>query len=340
VVALRRAEQGAGHAVRQYAGVAAFVGALVLLITGVSLLGCSASRGEDETGAEPRDSRLPSRRASVTSTVKPFAETPSLVVGRDDEADDVAIHPSGYVIGTSKNDRGGLEVYDLQARRRQWLQLGQTNNVDLRGTTAVASNRTRDGVDLLSFKGGRLALVRSFPVPFEPYGICLYRNTVIVTANDEGRVEQYSLSGRLLRRLSGIRSQSEGCVANDARGVLYVAEEERGIWRFKAAPTASRRGTLIDSVDGDLTPDVEGLTVVGKHLIASSQGDSSFAVYRGDSFLGRFRVAASGPIDRVTGTDGLDTSAALDLLVVHDQDNAGGNSSNYKFVKLRQLPGG
>ena len=35
-----------------------------------------------------------------------------------------------------------------------------------------------------------------------------------------------------------------------------------------------------------------------------------------------------------------DTSAALDLLVVHDQDNAGGNSSNYKFVKLRQLPGG
>jgi 3-phytase len=321
--------------VRRWA-VTGLVGAAVISSTGGWLWGCGDSRGDRGTEAGSRHGRLPSG-AVVPSTVKPFAETPSLVVGTGDEADDVAIHASGYVIGTSKNDRGGLEVYDLKGRRRQWLQLGQTNNVDLRGTTAVASNRTRDSVDVLSFKAGRLALVRSFPVPFEPYGLCIYRDTIIVTANDEGRVEQYSLSGRLLRRLSGIRGQSEGCVASDARGVLYVAEEDRGIWKFKAAPTSSRRGTLIDSVDGNLTADVEGLTVVGAHLIASSQGDSSFAVYRGDKFLGRFRVAAGGPIDQVTGTDGLDTSAALDLLVVHDQDNAGDKSSNYKFVRLRQL---
>jgi 3-phytase len=316
------------------------VGALVLSIAGGSLSGCSASRGEGETGGEPPHSRLPPGRAAIASTVKPFAETPQLVVGRGDDADDVAIHRSGYVIGTSKHDRGGLEVYDTNARRRQWLRLGQTNNVDLRGPTVVASNRTRDRVEVLSFRAGRLAHVRSFSVQYEPYGVCLYRDTVIVTANGEGRVDQYSLRGRLLRRLSGIRSQSEGCVADHPRGVLYVAEEDRGIWRFKAAPTASRSGTLIDGVDGDLTADAEGLTVVGKHLIASSQGDSRFAVYRGDRFLGRFRVAASGPIDQVTGTDGLDTSAALDLLVVHDEDNAGGKSSNYKFVKLRQLFGG
>jgi 3-phytase len=342
VAAVARADQEAGQAMgaRGYAGVVTLVGALVITVTGGSLSGCSASNGDREAEPEPTHSQVPSRAAAFPSTVKPFAETPPLVVGSGDEADDVAIHPSGYVIGTSKNDRGGLEVYDAKARRRQWLQLGQTNNVDLRGTTIVASNRTRHGVDLLSFKGGRLALVRSFPVPFEPYGICLYRNTVIVTANDEGRVEQYSLSGRLLRRLSGIQGQSEGCVADDARGVLYIAEEEQGIWRFKAAPTATPRGTLIDSVDGNLTADVEGLTVVGKYLIASSQGDSSFAVYRGDRFQGRFRVAASGPIDQVTSTDGLATSTALELLVVHDADNAGGKSSNYKFVKLRQLLGG
>jgi myo-inositol-hexaphosphate 3-phosphohydrolase len=88
------------------------------------------------------------------------------VAGRGDDADDVAIHSSGYVIGTSKNDRGGLEVYDARARRRQWLQLGKTNNVDLRGSSVVASNRTRDAVDLLSFRRGRLALVRSFRLPY------------------------------------------------------------------------------------------------------------------------------------------------------------------------------
>jgi hypothetical protein len=42
------------------------------------------------------------------------------------------------------------------------------------------------------------------------------------------------------------------------------------------------------------------------------------AIYRRDRFLGHVRVAAKGPIDRVTKTDGLDANAALDLLVVHD----------------------
>jgi 3-phytase len=160
-----------------------------------------------------------------------------------------------------------------------------------------------------------------------------------VTATNAGGVEQYSKSGRLLRRLSGIDTQAEGCAADHARGVLYVGEEDRGIWRFKASPRASRRGKLIDTVDGNLTADVEGLTVIGKHLIASSQGDSSFALYRDDRFRGRFRVAARGRIDGVTGTDGLDTSAALGLLVVHDEDDAGSSSSNYKFVRLRQVLG-
>jgi 3-phytase len=300
--------------------------AIVVAIAACSLLACGGSGDGTEAAAV------------AGPAVRPFAETPSLVLGSGDEADDVAIHPSGFVIGTSKNGRGGLEVYDLKAKRRQWLQLGQTNNVDLRGTTAVASNRSRERVDVLSFKAGRLAFVRSFPVPYEPYGVCLYRKTVFVTANGEGRVEQYSLSGKLLRRLSGIRSQSEGCVADDPRGVLYVAEEDRGIWRFEAAPTAGHSGRLVDSVDsGNLTADVEGLTLVGNRLIASSQGDSSFALYRDDRFVRRFRVSANGPIDEVTGTDGLAASASLGLLVVHDEDNAGGETSNYKFVKLGHL---
>jgi 3-phytase len=328
-----------GMRVKELRLAAAFVAALLPWLAGGLLSGCGAGQQTRERGSGPGDSPVQpaSRRGGFASTVRPFAETPALVVGEGDEADDVAIHPSGYVIATSKNDRGGLEVYDRRARRRQWLQLGKTNGVDLRGTTVFASNRTRDSVDVLSFTDGRLALVRSFGVPFEPYGLCLFGDTVIVTANGEGRVEQYSLSGRLLRSLSGIRSQSEGCVADDARGDLYIAEEVRGIWKFDAAPTASTTGTLIETVGDRLAPDVEGLAVVAGHLIASSQGDSSLAIYRRDRFVGRVRVAAKGPIDRVTKTDGLDANAALDLLVVHDNSNAGGKSSNYKFVELSRL---
>ena len=311
----------------------------------LTVCGCALSEEADES-APPRTAPPPSAsaplapRSHVPSTVRPFAETPSLITGSGDDADDVAIHPSGYVIGTNKNAEGGLEVYDRDGHRLQWLQLGETNNVDLQGSTVVSSNRTHDGVDVLSFKAGTLALVRSFPVAFEPYGICLSGKTVIVTANDAGRVEQFSLIGKPLRKLSGIESQSEGCVTDEARGVLYIAEEERGIWRFAADAKASSNGTLIDTVDGNLAADVEGLTLVQGHLIASSQGDSRFAVYRDDDFVASFRIADSGDIDGASDTDGIDANEVLNLFVAHDAANEGGESSNYKYVRLGKLFGG
>jgi 3-phytase len=318
--------------------------ALLVPLAAVSISGCSFSQDTDEKEVQPpappsSTSPVPTtaRRWNFPSTVKPFAETPNLTIGSGDDADDVAIHPSGYVIGTNKNDQGGLELYDRQARRLQWLQLGETNNVDLRGSTVVSSNRSRDGVDVLSFKDGRLTLVRSFPVSFEPYGLCLFGNTVIVTASDAGRVEQYSLTGEPLRRLSGIEGQSEGCVADDARGVLYVAEEERGIWRFAADAEASPSGILIDTVGDNLAADVEGLSLVKGHLIASSQGDSLFAIYKDDEFVASFRIADRGNIDGAAGTDGIDANEALNLLIVHDSENKGGQSSNYKYVRLSEL---
>jgi 3-phytase len=318
--------------------------ALLVPLAGVSIPGCTFSQDKNEKEAQapaplPSTSSAPTTpiRRDFPSSVMPFAETPSMTIGGGDDADDIAIHPSGYVIGTNKSDEGGLEVYDRKARRLQWLQLGETNNVDLRESTVVSSNRTRDSVDVFSFEGGRLALVRSFPVSFEPYGLCLFDKTVIVTASDAGRVEQYSLTGEPLRRLSGIESQSEGCVADDARGVLYVAEEERGIWRFAADAEASPSGTLIDTVGENLAADVEGLTLVKGYLIASSQGDSRFAIYKNDKFVASFRVADRGSIDGAAGTDGIDANEALNLLVVHDSENAGGESSNYKYVRLSEL---
>lgn len=120
-------------------------------------------------------------------------------------------------------------------------------------------------------------------------------------------------------------------------GVLYVAEEERGIWRFAADAEASPTGTLIDTVGENLAADVEGLTLVKGYLIASSQGDSRFAIYKNDKFVASFRVADRGSIDGAAGTDGIDANEALNLLVVHDSKNAGGESSNYKYVRLSEL---
>jgi 3-phytase len=307
-----------------------WVARAVALGLAAALPGC----GGGDADRPPRD-----RTAALASTLAPFAETPDLVAGKGDDADDVAIHPSGYVIGTSKNRRGGLEVYDTDGRRVQWLPLGETNNVDLRGDLVVSSNRGRERIDVLAFRRGRVRLVRSIPVPFEPYGICMVGDTVVVTAGGTGRVEQYTLAGRRLRRLTGIAGQAEGCVADDAGNALYVGEEDRGIWRFPADPRGSRAGRLIDTVEGNLSADVEGLTFVRGRLIASSQGDSTFAVYRKDRLVATFRVVDGNGIDGASKTDGVDASAAVDLLVVHDNDNPGGESSNYKLVRLSALFG-
>jgi 3-phytase len=300
--------------------------------------GKAASTREATTSTEAGPSTTPALGSSrIAESATPFAETPDLVVGKGDDADDVAIHPDGYVIGVSKSSEGGLEVYDLEGNRLQWVQLGKTNNVDLRGSTVVSSNRSENRVDILTFTEGRLEYERSFPVPFDPYGICLYRNTVVVTASEGSRVEQSSLSGRHLRSFRDITSQAEGCVADEKRGVLYVAEEGRGIWRFDARPGASPNGTLIDEVGDHLHEDIEGLTLAGPFLIASSQGDSTYAVYRNDEYVASFRITDSDEIDGTNKTDGVAGNPAVDLFVAHDADNTDGESSNYKYVRLSDI---
>lgn len=155
-------------------------------------------------------------------------------------------------------------------------------------------------------------------------------------------------------------SQFEGMVVDRETGYLYAAQEQRGIWKFAAEPDASTTGMLIEAVkpEGDvLTADAEGLTIYygaeGKgYLLASSQGDSSFAVFSRDGnndYLGSFVI--DDGVDGVAESDGADMiNVALGdefpngLLVVHDGSNepavivledgeeAQNLSTNFKFI--------
>jgi 3-phytase len=94
----------------------------------------------------------------------------------------------------------------------------------------------------------------------------------------------------------------EGCVADDELGYLYVGEEAVGIWKYQAEPDADLGRTRVDTVGpgGNLFADVEGLTIAygndGKgYLIASSQGNNTFAIYRregANSYVKSFRIIA------------------------------------------------
>ncbi len=184
-----------------------------------------------------------------------------------------------------------------------------------------------------------------------------------LVANKAGQVD-----AQIVRRLSvpipedeELDAQTEGIVVDQESGDLYIGQEDVGIWKFSAEPGSGITGTLIDEVypnGSNLKADVEGLTLYygadgTGYLLASSQGDSTFAVYSregNNDYLGSFQVGASGGIDPTDGSDGLDVinlplgQFSSGLLVVHDElnepallveDDEGeidNVSGNFKFV--------
>jgi 3-phytase len=303
-------------------------------------------------------------------------ETPP-VQGSGDVADDPAIWVNetdpaqSLVIGANKDDStGGLHVYDLGGQELQYLPTGKMNNVDVRygyelGGSAIdlvaATNRTDDTIDFFAVEPGTgLREVGSVPSDLAVYGSCMYMSAsgaFYAFANSEqGEVEQFeitaegdSVTGTNVRTFD-VGGGTEGCVADDETGALYIGEEQGGIWRYGADPDAGdARVQVDDTSSGHLTPDVEGLALFQSdagagYLVASSQGDSTFAVYdrAGDNaYLGSFSIGGANG-DAVTETDGIDaTSVPLGsdfpggLLVVHDASNEG--TSNFKYVAWDQV---
>lgn len=171
------------------------------------------------------------------------------------------------------------------------------------------------------------------------YGLTLYhspisdKNYVFVSQRETGNVAQLelfdngsgSISAKQVRSLTlpipdGGEledAQVEGMVADRELGFLYVGQENRGIWKFSAEPDSSTTGVLIAPVKpegNNLEADVEGLTIYysgdgNGYLLASSQGDDTFAVYdrtSDNNYLGSFSVGAFSGIDSVQESDGAD----------------------------------
>ncbi|BAZ11824.1 phytase [Calothrix sp. NIES-4071] len=216
------------------------------------------------------------------------------------------------------------------------------------------------------------------------YGLSLYNSPktgdlyAFVNRRQTGDVGQFKLidkgngkiGAELVRNFTlpsptaeGRSPQTEGSVVDQELGYFYIAQEDVGIWKFQAEPDGGNTATLIDKVrfEGgkNLTDDAEGLTIYyGKdgtgYLLASSQGDSTFAVYTregSNDFLGRFAVGSNGAIDSVQQSDGADVvnvplgpDFPFGLFVTHDGENLpakivdGENvSTNFKFVPWENI---
>lgn len=298
--------------------------------------------------------KLPARPAPSAPTRMPLVratvETAPVETGGD-AADDPAIwidraDPTrSVIIGTQK--QSGIYVYDMSGKVLQYLPDGRMNNVDLRDgfklggksvTLVTASNRTTKGIAIYTLDPATRQLtdvadgVQATGFD-DPYGLCMYRNrrgrTYVFVNQTDGKMRQWELiatpAGRVRTRLIRdlpFATQVEGCVADDENGVLYVAEEDVGLWRQGAEPKGGEPRRMFAAIKDNpaLKDDLEGLGLykTGEktgYLIVSSQGNDSYAVFQregGNAYVGSFVVGANAAagIDGISETDGLDVTSA------------------------------
>lgn len=308
-------------------------------------------------------------------TVTARAETLPVGTTNEDAADDPAIwrNPAdpaaSLIVGTDK--KGGLYVYNLAGEQMSFLAAPGLNNVDLvvlpgGRVMVIASDRSDPAtahlfLAELDTTSAALTPVERFAVGRgEGYGICTG------PVADDGSFDVYSApkNGVIYRtvvrdtgsgwdngteRLNSVPSQPEGCVHDHRTGTLYIGEEVAGVWAMDGKVPDAEKVLVAATGTGMLVADVEGLALApegedGGYLVASSQGDNAFAVYRLPDYtpLGRFRIAA-GAHGSVEETDGIELDPRsfgpefpAGLFIAQDGINPP-NAQNFKLARWDEI---
>jgi 3-phytase len=268
----------------------------------------------------------------------------------DGELTEVTDPGAGWIFSDSQEEVNG-----------EHTAYGLTTWQDETGAYALVSRNSETEVALLKLeaKGDKVGWtkVRTLALPAE---FTMPDGSTWTTCDDPGEY-----------------AQVEGMVVDKSTGIAYLGQELVGIWKIDADLTGEPE--LVDTaveygLPGAYDPetdecvygadpgfggehlrtDIEGLTIyyTGRgtgYLLASSQGDDTYAVYEiegGNDYLGSFAIAA-GDVDSTQHSDGADvTSVSLPgfdggLLVVQDGDNTpeGGDesSTNFKFVEWEDV---
>ncbi len=327
---------------------------LVSLIPLALLAGCAAS-GPVITGLPP---------VQVTAS----GETEPVGTNRADAADDPAVwvdpaNPNrALIVATDK--KAGLHVYDLAGKDLAFIKGGLVNNVDMAGDIIVASDRN-DGMTahlaIFRLDGAApaiTALGRVAAGPGEAYGLCVKKSApgepitaALIVKDGSVRVGTVGLPAGGAPTFSiewehKIPTQSEGCVFDG--DTLYVGEEVGGLWELKQQGKGAAARMVAPIDNQRLVADLEGLATIDhkgqRYLIASSQGDNAYAVYRlpGIDYIGRFAVAA-GAFGATSETDGIEAIAGNfgpaypdGIFIAQDGDN-GAKAQNFKLVRWDQI---
>jgi 3-phytase len=236
----------------------------------------------------------------ATITVNAKASTSAVKGDADDPA--IWVHPTdpakSVIIGTDKDDNGGLYVWDMNGTEIQYVPLGRPNNVDVRygmrvggqlidiTVTNLRSNPKQIKVFKINPADGTLTDITTpngilTPELADPYGICLYKRpsdgamfvieSTQVGAN-KNNLHQYLLQddgtgkvkGTYVRAIGNgvIQTYVEGLVADDELGYIYASDEPNAIRKFYADPARGDDKQIVAfATDDGISGDREGLAI-------------------------------------------------------------------------------
>ena len=238
------------------------------------------------------------------------------------------------IVSTDK-DRGRVYVYDLDGNVIQTIDVGRPGSIDVRYGFQLGE----ECVDLIAFNARSDRTIHVYKV--DPvsrtlvrvddgeistgpnYGFTLYQH-------DDGRlfahtgpkrsgslISQYELtddgSGAITGSPTGWEFDEttvDGMVGDDEAGYIYLAEEDRGIWRVGAMNDGDK--TLIAEVGGPggLTADVEGVAI---YHAAGTQGYIIAANQDADKLTFLERDPPHEPAGEVE-LDGVGSTAGVDVV--------------------------
>jgi len=335
---------------------------------------------------ESVDSRLPPG-ATLGEPEPRVATDPVATSG--DSADDPAIwvHPQytsqSLIFGTNK--QGGLEWYGFDGKRLGVVaEDSRPNNVDVAydvrlgerevDVVGAAVAGTRFGFQLFVIDAEARSVRSATDAPFavlagtEPYGSTLYRRArdgeLFAFVNDRnGRVEQYAIDGKsgtfvaTLVRTFEVGGKTEGMVVDEERGLLFVGEEKRAVWRYDAEPEAPStqrdRVAVLEVGMPGVVPDIEGLAIYygrggrGFLLVAVQGANRVFVLDREAPHVVRKVIdpRPSATIGDIEDTDGIAVESfglaapfERGLFVAQDGKNAPSNQ-DFKFYAWSDLAG-
>lgn len=319
---------------------------LKLSLTGLLLTGCATV--VDSSADYP------------AFTVTAAFETP-VVNSVGDAADDPAIYNgengAGFIAGTDK--QAGLYIYNLDGTERDFMPIGEVNNVDLREgfvydgvshVLLVASDDETNSIVTILYNPKTDEFMmpqnsRLMTGSISPYGICLGKmadgSFHVGATTKSGVMAQYEITANgpditlQKRREISTGKQTEGCDFDDRTGSVYLAVEVGALMRYDSDPNAASTPIEIARIGQyGLMADLEGVTVYPKgdkdgYVIVSSQGNNSYGVFKLPryEFAGRFEIMG-GTVDAVSTTDGIAVTSQSTarfpkgfLVVQDDMDN-------------------